>query len=176
VSEPDTEPAWAARARAGSADAFGRLVRLHQQALRAFLRRLTGNHAEADDLAQETFVFAWEKIHRFDPARAFRPWLFGIAWRKWRERQRGWRRLLAREARFAGMQAAIEDADPGLRLDLAAACAALPADQRAALLLCLGCDFTQGEAAEALSLPLGTVKSHVARGREKLAVFLGESS
>lgn len=175
MTGPETEAAWAHAARAGSADDFSRLVRLHQQALRAFLRRLTDNHVEADDLAQETFVFAWEQRQRFDAARDFRPWLFGIAWRKYRERQRGWRRLLAREMAHAEMAESVEHPDPGLRLDLAAACATLPAQQRAALLLCLGCDFTQMEAAQALALPLGTVKSHVARGRETLANFLGET-
>lgn len=175
MTDRESEPAWVREAQAGSADAFAQLVRLHSQALRAFLRRLTGNHAEAEDLAQESFVFAWEKMHRFDPARPFRPWLFGIAWRKWREKRRGWRRLLARESAWAETQQTVDSADPGLRLDLAAACAALPAEQRAALLLCLGLDFTHTEAAEALALPLGTVKSHIARGREKLAGFLGET-
>lgn len=162
------------QAQAGSAPAFGLLVRAHGQALRAFLRRLHGGHAEADDLAQEVFVFAWENIGRFDATRAFRPWLFGIAWRKYRQSQRGWHRLLAREHRYAQTQGTMADADPGLRLDLAAAIAVLPSGQRAALLLCLALDFTHGEAAEALALPLGTVKSHVARGRERLAAFLGE--
>jgi RNA polymerase sigma-70 factor (ECF subfamily) len=175
VSEPETGQAWVQGARAGSADDFARLVRLHGQALRAFLRRLTGNAAEADDLAQDAFVFAWEQIGRFDPARDFRPWLFAIAWRKYRERQRGWRRLLMRQGRAIAAQPQSETPDPGLRLDLATACAALPVEQRAALLLCLGCDFTHAEAAEALALPLGTVKSHVARGREKLAAFLGDA-
>ena len=151
-------------------------MRLHQQALRAFLRRLTGNEAEADDLAQEAFVFAWEKMSRFDPTREFRPWLFGIAWRKYRERRRGWRRLLARETAYAETRETMEDADPGLRLDLTAACAALPPDQRAAVLLCLALDFSHDEAARALSLPLGTVKSHIARGREKLSAFLGDEA
>ena len=77
------EPVLVARARAGSADAFGRLVHMHQQGLRAFLRRLGAR--DADDIAQETFVFAWEHIARFDSTRPFRPWLFGIAWRKFRE-------------------------------------------------------------------------------------------
>jgi RNA polymerase sigma factor (sigma-70 family) len=176
VTGPDSEAAWARGARAGSADDFGRLVRLHQQALRAFLRRLTGNAAEADDLAQDAFVFAWEKMHRHDPSRPFRPWLFGIAWRKYRERRRGWRRLLARESAYAETRTVADDPDPGLKLDLAAAAASLPADQRAALLLCLALDFTQMEAAEALALPLGTVKSHIARGREKLAAFLGDET
>jgi RNA polymerase sigma-70 factor (ECF subfamily) len=160
----------------GAVDAFGLLIRDHQQALRAFLRRLCGNAAEADDVAQEAFVFAWENRHRFDAARDFRPWLFAIAWRKYRERQRWRRRLLARETRHAAERATIMAPDPGLGLDLGKACAALPPDQRAAILLCLGLDFTHQEAAQALALPLGTVKSHVARGREKLAAFLGEPS
>jgi RNA polymerase sigma factor (sigma-70 family) len=173
VTELDAEPAWVRRAQAGSADAFGRLVHIHQQGLRAFLRRLTANHADADDLAQETFVFAWEHIARFDPARPFRPWLFGIAWRKYREGKRGWIRRLTRQGHAAQEVPIVFQPDPGLRLDLAKATAALPPEQRAALLLCLACEFTHAEAAEALALPLGTVKSHVLRGREKLVAALG---
>jgi RNA polymerase sigma-70 factor, ECF subfamily len=173
VTESDAEPAWVRRAQAGSADAFGRLVHIHQQGLRAFLRRLTANHADADDLAQETFVFAWEHIARFDPARPFRPWLFGIAWRKYREGKRGWIRRLTRQGHAAQDLPTVFQPDPGLRLDLARVTAALPPEQRAALLLCLACEFTHAEAAEALALPLGTVKSHVARGREKLVAALG---
>jgi RNA polymerase sigma factor (sigma-70 family) len=172
VTQDDAEPALVARARAGSADAFGRLVQMHQQALRAFLRRLTGNTADADDLAQETFVFAWEHIARFDAARSFRPWLFGIAWRKFRERKRSWLRLVRRESRAADATETIYQTDPGLRLDLEKATAALPAEQKAAVLLCLACEFSHAEAAQALALPLGTVKSHVARGREKLVAAL----
>jgi RNA polymerase sigma-70 factor (ECF subfamily) len=65
--------------------------------------------------------------------------------------------------------------DPGLKLDLAKAIAALPPEQKAVLLLCLGNEFTHAEAAEALAMPLGTVKSHVARGRERLVGALGGS-
>jgi RNA polymerase sigma-70 factor (ECF subfamily) len=172
VTQDNAEPALVIRARAGSADTFGRLVQMHQQALRAFLRRLCGNAADADDLAQETFVFAWEHIARFDPARPFRPWLFGIAWRKFRERKRSFLRLIRREGRAAEAAETVYQPDPGLRLDLERAAAGLPAEQRAALLLCLGCEFSHAEAAETLALPLGTVKSHVARGREKLIAAL----
>ncbi len=142
MSDPQSEQVWAHDARAGSAEAFGQLVRLHQQPLRAFLRRLCRNAAEADDLAQDTFVFVWEKIDRYDPSQSFRAWLFGIAWRKYRQSRRGWARLLARETKWAEVQDTVTADDPDLRLDLAAACAALPADQRAAILLCLGLDFT----------------------------------
>ena len=172
MTQDNAESVLVARARAGSADAFGRLVQMHQQGLRAFLRRLGA--MDADDLAQESFVFAWEHIGRFDPARAFRPWLFGIAWRKHREGKRSWLRRLARQGRAATDTEAVFQPDPGVKLDVAKAMAGLPADQRAALLLCLACEFTHAEAAEALVLPLGTVKSHVARGREKLVAALGE--
>jgi len=174
VTQDSAEPALAIRARAGSADAFGRLVQMHQQALRAFLRRLCGNAADADDLAQEAFVFAWEHIGRFDASRPFRPWLFGIAWRKYRERKRGWLRLLKRESRGENDETSFAP-DPGLKLDLVKATSTLPPEQRAAVLLCLGAEFTHAEAAEALALPLGTVKSHINRGREKLAALLGGS-
>ena len=163
------------RARAAPATGdFSRLVALHQQGLRAFLRRLCGNAADADDLAQEAFVFAWEHIDRFDPARPFRPWLYGIAWRKYREGKRSWLRLLKRESRSAGEETAFAP-DPGLKLDLVKAASTLPPEERAAILLCLGAEFTHAEAAEALALPVGTVKSHIARGREKLAAMLGGS-
>jgi len=175
VTDESAEAAWVRDARAGSAAAFGRLVQMHQQALRAFLRRLCGNAADADDLAQDSFVFAWEHIGRFDPARSFRPWLFGIAWRKHREGKRGWLRLLKRESAAVESETSFAP-DPGPKLDLVKAAETLPLEQRAAILLCLGAEFTHMEAAQALALPLGTVKSHVARGREKLAAMLGGSN
>ena len=172
MTQDSAEPALVARARAGSADAFGRLVHMHQHGLRAFLGRLSP--VDADDIAQETFVFAWEHIARFDPARPFRPWLFGIGWRKFREGKRSFLRRLMRQGRAAENVEIVFQPDPGLKLDLARAVAGLPAEQKAALLLCLACEFTHAEAAEALAMPLGTVKSHVARGREKLCATLGE--
>lgn len=174
MTDAHAEAAWVQRAQTGSADAFGRLVQMHQQGLRAFLRRLCGNAADADDLAQDSFVFAWEHIGRFQPGRPFRPWLFGIAWRKYRERKRGWLRLVKRESAAAADETGFAP-DPGLKLDLVKATESLPVEQRAAVLLCLGAEFTHVEAAEALALPLGTVKSHVTRGREKLATMLGGS-
>jgi RNA polymerase sigma factor (sigma-70 family) len=173
LSEAENERAWAQGARAGSAADFSRLVRAHQQTVRGFLRRLTGHHADADDLAQEAFVFAWEHIGRFDPARSFRPWLFGIAWRKYCESKRGRLRRTWREDRLAAEAETVTNPDPSVRLDVAAALGTLPPEQRAALLLCLMEQFTYEEAAAALALPPGTVKSHVARGRDKLTAILG---
>jgi RNA polymerase sigma-70 factor (ECF subfamily) len=63
--------------------------------------------------------------------------------------------------------------DPGLKLDMVKALGLLPAEQRAVILLCLMEQMTHEEAAAILALPLGTVKSHIARGREKLGLALG---
>ena len=160
-------------ARAGSQAAFGRLVERHQQGLRAFLRRAAG--ADADDVAQEAFVTAWANLGRLRDDEGFRPWLYGIAWRKALTLNRS----AARSARRAhdwtqerdgeGNGLAAED-----RMALEAAMATLAPDQRAAVTLCLADGWSHGEAADALGLPLGTIKSHVARGRDKLLSVLGD--
>lgn len=156
--------------------AFARLVAEHQQAVRGFLRRLCGNHADADDLAQETFLAAWQALDRARPGESLRAWLCGVAWRKWMTRARSEARRGARETAaerdgLAGADAA--PASPDARLDASAALAILPPEQRAVVALCLAADFSHAEAAAALGLPLGTVKSHVARGRDKLLAHLG---
>jgi RNA polymerase sigma factor (sigma-70 family) len=163
------------QAQAGSTLAFGRLVNTHQQAVRAFLRRVSGSHAEADDLAQETFLTAWQNIARFDRSRDFRLWLMGLAYKKHLVARRSWFRRMRRDA--SAIEGADETASPypaaDARIDVTRAMAELPVDQRAAVALCLGEDFSHAQASEILGLPLGTVKSHVARGRDKLLAALG---
>ena len=133
------------RARGGDARAFSFLVAEHQQAVRGFLRRYAGDWTEADDIAQEAFVTAWERLDRFEGRSSFRSWV----------------------------EAGEDDAPIEDRIALAEAMAELPEPQRAAVSLCLGEGFSHAEAAEALGLPLGTVKSHVARGKEKLLRAMG---
>lgn len=161
-------------ARAGSQAAFGRLVERHQQGLRAFLRRAAG--ADADDVAQEAFVTAWANLNRLRDDEGFRPWLYGIAWRKALTLTRS----AARSARRAHDWTQERDGEGGGlaaedRMALEAAMATLAPDQRAAVTLCLADCWSHGEAADALGLPLGTIKSHVARGRDKLLSVLGDT-
>ena len=172
LATPDVELMEAARQ--GSKAAFERLVSRHQQAVRSFLRRLCGDAADADDLAQDTFLAAWAGLWRYRGGATVRSWLCGIAWRKHLDFQRSRRRSAAREAATHDpSEARAEPLDA--RLDLTAALMRLPGDQRAAVALCLGSDFSHAEAAEALGLPLGTIKSHVTRGRAKLMEHLGGS-
>ena len=160
-------------ARRGSDAAFQRIVARHQQAVRAFLRRLGGDVDEADDLAQETFIAAWRALDRFSGQSSLRSWLCGIAYRKRLGQTRGRVRARIRDTQFAEAAGPAETSGcSDERLDLARAMAELPLEQRAAVSLCLAADFSHAEAAEALNLPLGTVKSHVTRGRAKLLQVL----
>lgn len=162
-------------AQAGSESAFGRLVERHQQPVRAFLRRTCGNWAQADDLAQETFLAAWTRIGRLETGASVRAWLCGIGYNKHLMALRSAGRARAREAAYEAEKAPRSGAMTDERLTLETAMAELPPDQRACVALCLAADFSHAEAAEALGLPLGTVKSHVTRGRARLLVVLGGS-
>jgi RNA polymerase sigma factor (sigma-70 family) len=139
--------------------------------VRSFLRRALDDPADAEDIAQEAFVTAWSSLWRYRGRASFRSWLCAIAWRK----ALSFRRSRGRErARIERLETdAPPQGSPDARLDLERALRGLPGDQRAAVALCLGADFSHAEAADALGLPLGTIKSHVQRGRAKLLAALG---
>jgi hypothetical protein len=77
-----------AAVRDGSDSAFNTLIDRHQQAVRTFLRGLTANHSDADDIAQETFLAGWTEAKSFRGQGSVRSWLFSIAWRKAKGSQR----------------------------------------------------------------------------------------
>jgi RNA polymerase sigma-70 factor (ECF subfamily) len=149
-------------------------VERHQQALRAFLRRACGDWAQADDLAQETFLAAWSRIGRLKAGASVRAWLCGIGYNKHLTAARSAGRERARASVYEADREPTFEAQPEDRLALEKAMAELPAEQRACVALCLAADFSHAEAAEALDMPLGTVKSHVSRGRARLLRALGE--
>lgn len=164
----DEEAHLIAAARRGDSRAFAALVDAHQQSVRGFLRRFTGVWADADDIAQEAFVIAWRRLNRFEGRSSFRSWVSGIGFRIARDARRAHGRSVKRETDWAESQAGADRAAIEDRIALAGAMAALPEEQRAAVALCLGEGFSHAEAAAILNLPLGTVKSHVSRGRDRL--------
>jgi RNA polymerase sigma factor (sigma-70 family) len=176
MSQGPPDDALVEAARQGSSSAYGLLVRRHQQAVRGFLRRLLGGHADADDLAQEVFLTAWGRLSAYRGETRLSVWLCGIAYNKALSHLRSNARRRTREA--VAMEGADQAATPheSARLDAARALSGLSVDERAAVALCLAADFSHSEAADALGLPLGTIKSHVQRGRAKLLVALGDPS
>lgn len=173
VGDDGEEARRLAQARAGSARAFAVLLERHQQGVRGFLRRLCGDHALADDLAQDAFATAWMRLGAFEGRSSFRSWVCGIGYRRFLDVRRADRRRSARDAAWVQEQEAVTipgESDVGV---LRRALDALPPDQRAAVALCLAGGWTHAEAAEALALPLGTIKSHVQRGRARLRAAAG---
>lgn len=160
--------------RDGDPRIFEILVRRHQGLVRAQLRRLLGDDpALADDLAQETFVLAWRKLAQYRGESRFGTWLHRIAHSCFLQhfRGRGSRARQEREPEDYEAQAA-DNTAPELGLDLEAAMRCLSDNQRAALLYCVQLEFTQEEAAVVLDMPLGSVKTHLARGKAKLRQLL----
>jgi len=158
--------------------AFTRLVRRHESMVRSVLRRLSrGDHGLADDLAQETFLLAWRNLRAFRFDARFSTWLYRIAFNAWLSDARKRREVLLDDE----AQAPVPE-EPGRavsaaeRIDLERALGCLSDGERAAIAACYYADLTHEEAAEAIGIPLGTVKSHILRAKAKLRAKLAEDS
>jgi RNA polymerase sigma factor (sigma-70 family) len=154
--------------------AFATLVRRHQSAVRGLLRRLThGNEALADDLAQETFIKSYQALKSFRGGAKFSTWLHRIAYNTFISHVRGEQTTVDYDGLPAGEPAGREETQSiNLAHDLQRAMRQLNAAERDAIQLCCQCGFSHGEAAEILKQPLGTVKTNVSRGKEKLRELL----
>ncbi len=178
VGEGDDDALCLAAARSGDQAAFGRLVRRHQSNVRRQLRHaLRGDAALADELAQDSFVLAWRHIGEFRGDARFATWLHRIAHRRFLMHTRAQAsrpdRCVAPDDGGALQDAhAVPAADVAMRLDVERALAVLPDTQRLALVHCFHLDLSHDEAASVLGWPVGTLKSHVARGKAALRVAL----
>ena len=149
--------------------AFGELVRRHQSSVRGLLRQLARTDvALADDLAQDTFLRAYKNIRSFRGEARFSTWLYRIAYNCFREDARRRKELVGIDEEQLQAERDPKVADPALRHDLMHALNLLPLQERSAVLLCCQNGLSHEEAARVLDIPLGTVKTNVLRGREKL--------
>ena len=155
--------------------AFGELVRRHQSSVRGLLRQLTRTDvALADDLAQQAFLRAYKNIRSFRGEARFSTWLYRIAYNCFREDARRRKELVGIDEEKLQTQHDPQAADPALRHDLMRALNLLPLNERSAVLLCCQNGLSHDEAARVLGIPLGTVKTNVLRGREKLKRMLAD--
>ena len=173
------------RARAGDVEAFGVLVERHRRAVFRAALAAVRSPTEADDVAQDAFVTAFEKLPGFRGEASFKTWLLAIAWRKAIDRRKSvtrWmQRLVAPPSRAGG-----EEWDPMERLSsgdrtqedemmtsdlqrrLKPLIAGLPKKLRDALLLAASGDHSYDEIAAMLQIPVGTVKWRVSEARRVL--------
>ena len=166
-----------ARHVAGDGDAFGELVRRHRDRLWAVALRTLGNPEDAADALQDAFVSAYRRAETYRGDAQVTTWLHRIVVNACLDRMR---RAAARPVSPLPAEGSAEPADPRDRIadsdtsrDVAAALAALAADQRAAVVLVDVQGYSVADAARILDVPEGTVKSRCARGRARLAVSLG---
>jgi RNA polymerase sigma-70 factor (ECF subfamily) len=170
----------AARAAGGDRRAFEALVTRHRQAVYRLCWSATGNHADADDAAQETFLRVFRALPSYNPDRPFGPWLRKIAWNCGlsvrRDGQAGVPQVSGEELPdpvdpAEGPEATASGNEESRRI--AAAIAGLPAELRAVLLLRAVEGLSYAEIADAAGIPAGTVMSRLSRARDRLLVALG---
>src|SRR5438552_11971136 len=159
-------------------NAFSELVRRHQSAVRTTLRRLTtGNHALADDLAQETFLLAYRNLKLFRQEAKFSTWLYRIAYNAFLADLPKTKELPLPDDEDADDISGSADAAPvartvALSVDLQRAMAVLSDAERAAIVQCYHNDLSHEEAAFVLGCPVGTVKTHILRAKQRLKARL----
>ena len=158
----------AAQAAAGGRREYGELVRRHGSAVRGLLRRMGASPSLADDVAQDAFLQGFQRCAEFRAQGTFAGWIKKIAARLYLKRE-------AKEARYVA-EGEAERADVGIDhgglMDLDEALKTLSESERVCVSLCHGAGMSHPEIAAAMNLPLGTVKSHVKRGLDKLRARL----
>jgi RNA polymerase sigma-70 factor (ECF subfamily) len=189
------ESEWIRRLRAGDASAFDEIYRTFARMVFGLAVRLVGDREEAADLAQEVFVRVHRGLRRFRAGSSLRTWIYRITLNRCRSHLRRRRPLLLRW--FAGgaeedgcgghgdRAALLIDPQPGpdervaahdVARRVEAALRRLPAVYREAVVLRDLQELSYEEIATVLRLPLGTVRSRIARGRDRLRAILEEGA
>ena len=168
---------------AGNADSFEPLVKEHEKRIYNLALRMTGDPDDACDVAQDAFVKAYTSLKDFRGESAFGSWLYRLASNVCldflrREKRRGTVSLTVEdeELDIADLRFSPEDEleRTGLRDAISTALMRLPAAARQMIVMRDVSGLSYAEIAEALDLELGTVKSRIARAREKLIAVLSE--
>jgi len=142
--------------------------------VRSFALRLcAGDQARADDTAQDTFLHAYKHLASWRGEGELVSWLLKLTYRAFlTDARRAHRRREQHSDDGATPDSGKDAHDPSERRDVTRALATLKDEERAAIALCFQQGLTHDEAAKVLDMPLGTLKSHVARGKDKLKTLL----
>ena len=151
--------------------AFGELIRRHQSQVRNFLRKLAGDINYADDLAQDCFLHAWNKLQTYTGRGSFIGWLLKVAYTTFLQSKRKSKRY-AEVLDEAGHAQDVQDKSYTLPEDevgdLDKFLAVLSEEERAIMVMSYACGLSHREIGDATELPVGTVKSVIFRAKEKI--------
>ncbi len=161
-----------ALACAGDDSAFAEVMRRRQARVRKFMYHLCRQTALGDDLAQQVFLTAWRSLRRLRSAAAFDGWLKRIMVNIWLQEVRRGKVTTISDVELADL--AVHHDSTTARVDLDAALSTLPLDMRLCVVLAYNEGLSHPEIAALTSLPLGTVKSHIARGAARLRETLAD--
>jgi RNA polymerase sigma factor (sigma-70 family) len=153
----------------GDREAFAELVRRRQSWIRNLMRRCCGQEPLADDLSQQVFLQAWRKLKQVQDPASFPGWLKRLAINEWLQQQRKHDALANTDTEI---ETAATASRTGLAIDLDRALASIPTDMRLCVVLSYHERLTHAEISDLTGFPLGTVKSHITRGSEKLRELL----
>lgn len=173
MAEADAE--LVTRSQTGDPAAFEELVRQHQRMIHALTFRMTGSLADAEDLAQETFIRAYERVGSFHGSAKFSTWLYRIAINaclNWRQSEARRNRLHASAAEEFSVSQDGENFSSPQANEVQAALLKLPAKQRAAIVLTIYDGLNHAEAAQVLSCSETTVSWRVFAAKQKLKRLL----
>jgi RNA polymerase sigma factor (sigma-70 family) len=157
-------------ARTGDRAAFSELVHRRQAWVRGFMRRCSADVTLADDLSQQVFLQMWKDLRRLRDPKKFAGWLKRLALNVWLQHLR----------RHDALKDAVDDEGlppehtgfSGLSLDLDRALASLQPAARLCIVLSYHEGLSHQQIADAVSIPLGSVKSHIKRGTVRLQDYL----
>lgn len=156
---------------AGDTAAFGELIRRHQSQVRNFLRKLAGDSVLADDLSQDAFLHAWSKLQTYTGRGSFIGWLLKVAYTTFLQSKRKSKRygeVLESAGHVADQQAQTYSLNNDEAGDLDKFLAVLTEEERAIMVMSYACGLSHREIGDATDLPVGTVKSVIFRGKEKI--------
>jgi RNA polymerase sigma-70 factor (ECF subfamily) len=151
----------ARQCQAGCRDAFAALVERYQDRLFSFLLQFTGNHHDAEDLAQESFLRAYQSIYRFDPACSFTTWLFTIAKRAAASHLRSQRRVENIAEQAEPVAPAADPAETAGQEDEAASVWALARRLKPKYFQVLWCRYAEGFSVAETAQIMGLTQLHV---------------
>ncbi len=149
-------------------EAFSLLVTRYEGLVRAMLLNLCRNRALADDLSQDTFLQAWQKLATLSQPEKFCPWLKQLAYRRFLHHYRR-SKVERKHAQLDQPEISIEMAVDDALEALLALCSPM---ERELMILCYAFEFTHAEIGAARGMATGTVKSHVHRAKQKMRALI----
>ncbi|MDD2525429.1 MAG: sigma-70 family RNA polymerase sigma factor [Bacteroidales bacterium] len=156
--------------------AFDQLVRKYQSPVRNFLMRLTAGDRElSDDLAQETFLKAYVHLDSFRNLSEFSTWLIRIAYHTYYDYIRSRKEWMPMDEEVIELSHHAVQHDSAQMMDVYAGLRYLKEEERSCIILFYMQDLSIRKISSVMNLPEGTVKSHLSRGKEKLAHFLKQN-